>query len=303
VFEAPASYQVRGKSAPGYEWSTWGLYEGLNRSTGAAYSFFVKAKNDTINKIKMDSATVKIYNSSNELIRTTKVKADTGFNRNIWSYETKGIRQPGSPKPRGNAPEPVNFGLPAYPGTYKLVVTLGKESDSTMLVVNEDPNVPNDKAVYDAKVVLLKRIEKSTIRLTAITDQLTDAEDAIAKIEAQLKNVEGKDADSLRKMGKAMTDSIKNIRNFIFGKPQEKQGYGTPYQLTVNERLQSARGEVQGKNKIPDAQEINQIEMAETLVNQVVEKTNTFFNTKWMEYKKLAESTPLKTFKEFKPVE
>ena len=305
VFEAPASYQFRSKSAPGYEWSTWGLYEGENRGRGAAYSFFVKAKDktDSSNKMKMDSATVKIYNSDNELIRTTKVKADTGFNRNAWSYETKGIRQPGSPKPRGNAPEPVNFGMPAYPGTYKLVMSIGKESDSTVLVVNEDPNVPNDKAVYDAKKLLLKRIEKSSNRLTAITDALTDAEDAIAKIEAQLKNAEGKEADSLRKAGKAMTDSIKNIRNFIFGKPQEKQGYGTPYQLTVNERLQAARSEVSGKNKIPDAQEINQIEMAETMVNRAVEKSNAFFNTQWAAYKQQAENTPLKIFKEFKPVE
>ncbi|MEI7735198.1 MAG: hypothetical protein WCI49_07005 [Ferruginibacter sp.] len=305
VFEAPASYQFRGKSAPGYEWSTWGLYEGENRGRGAGYSFFVKAKDkaDTSNKTKMDSATVKIYNSDNELIRTTKVKADTGFNRNAWSYETKGIRQPGSPKPRGNAPEPVNFGMSAYPGTYKLVISIGKETDSTVLVVNEDPNVPNDKAVYDAKKLLLKRIEKSSARLTAITDALTDAEDAIAKIEAQLKNAEGKEADSLRKAGKAMTDSIKNIRNFIFGKLQEKQGYGTPYQLTVNERLQAARSEVSGKNKIPDAQEINQIEMAETMVNRAVEKSNAFFITQWAAYKQQAENTPLKIFKEFNPVE
>jgi photosystem II stability/assembly factor-like uncharacterized protein len=305
VFEAPASYQFRSKSAPGYEWSTWGLYEGENRGRGAFYSFFVKAKDkaDSSNKMKMDSATVKIYNSDNELIRTTKVKADTGFNRNAWSYETKGIRQPGSPKPRANGPEPVNFGMPAYPGTYKLVMSMGKESDSAILVVNADPNVPNDKAVYDAKKLLLKRIEKSSIRLTAITDALTDAEDAIAKIEAQLKNAEGKEADSLRKAGKAMTDSIKNIRNFIFGKPQEKQGYGTPYQLTVNERLQAARSEVSGKNKIPDAQEINQVEMAETMVSRAVEKSNAFFTTQWAAYKQQAENTPLKIFKEIKPVE
>jgi hypothetical protein len=305
VFEAPASYQFRSKSAPGYEWSTWGLYEGENRGRGAFYSFFVKAKDkaDSSNKMKMDSATVKIYNSDNELIRTTKVKADTGFNRNAWSYETKGIRQPGSPKPRANGPEPVNFGMPAYPGTYKLVMSMGKESDSAILVVNADPNVPNDKAVYDAKKLLLKRIEKSIIRLTAITDALTDAEDAIAKIEAQLKNAEGKEADSLRKAGKAMTDSIKNIRNFIFGKPQEKQGYGTPYQLTVNERLQAARSEVSGKNKIPDAQEINQVEMAETMVSRAVEKSNAFFTTQWAAYKQQAENTPLKIFKEIKPVE
>ncbi|GAB2841759.1 WD40/YVTN/BNR-like repeat-containing protein [Ferruginibacter profundus] len=305
VFEAPASYQANYKSTPGYEWSTWGLYEGQNRNRGAAYSFFVKPpeKADSSKKIKIDSATVKIYTSTNELIRTIKMKVDSGFNRNYWNYETKGIRQPGSAKPKSDLPEPVNFSLGVYPGTYKLVMTIGATSDSTMLVVNADPNVPNDKQVYDAKMLLLKRLDKSTARLTDVTDRLTEAEEATAKIEAQFKNAEGKEVDSLMKTGKAMTDSIKNIRNFIFGKPQEKQGYGSPYQLTVNEKLQTARGAITSKNKIPDAQEINQVEIAEALIAQAVEKANTFFTTKWMAYQKLAEATPVKIFKEYKVVE
>lgn len=303
VFEAPVAYEATIKPAPGYEWSTWGLYEGENRNTGAAYSFFVLPKKDTADKTKQDSAIVKIYNNSNELIRTTKVKADTGFNRSYWRFETKGIRQPGSPKPRPNAPEPVNFGLQVFPGTYKLVLSIGKEADSTMIVVKGDPNIPDNKEVYDAKTALLKRLEKSTIRLTEVTDRLTEAEEAIAKIESQLKGQEGKDADSLRKLGKAMADSIKSIRNFISGKPQEKQGYGSPFQVTVNGRLREARSEILGKNKIPDAQELRLVEMAEATLQQAVDKTNDFFNTKWSEYKKQAEATPVKVFKEYKSIE
>jgi hypothetical protein len=308
VFEAPISYQAEYKAAPGYEWSTWGLYEGENRNRGAEYSFFISpkiigAKTDTATKSNNDSATVKIYNQANELIRTLKVKADSGFNRNYWRFETKGVRQPGSPKPKANSPEPVNFGMSAFPGTYKLVINFNKESDSTMVIVKSDPKIPENKEVYDAKVNLLKRLEKSTNRLTEVTDRLIEAEETIAKIEAQLKNTEGKEADSLRKTGKTMTDSIKNIRNFIMGKPLEKQGYGRPYQVTANGRLQDARGEIINKNKVPDAQEIGLVEMVETLTAQAVEKTNAFFNTKWTDYKKQAEATPLKIFKEYKPVE
>lgn len=304
VFDAPASYQSRFRSAPGYDYSTLGLFEGQNRNRGAMYSFYVKGKDaaDTSkSRSRMDSAFVKIYNTNNELIRTMKVKVDTGLNRNYWGYEMKGIRQPGSPKPKPGSPEPG--GLAVYPGTYKLVVSMGKESDSTMLVVNSDPNVPANKEVYDAKLMMVKRIEKSTARLTEITDRLTDAEETIAKIEAQLKNVEGKDADSLRKAGKAMTDSIKSIRNFIFGKAQEKQGYGAPPQITANGKLNEARQEVMGKNKIPDQQEIRMTEEAEGLVSEAVQKTNEFFNSKWKSYQQQAEATPMKIFKEYKPVE
>ena len=303
LFEAPISYQARYKPATGYEWSTWGMYEGQNRNRGAAYSFFVKAKErtDTTNKTKTDSATVKIFNQNNELIRTMKIKADTGFNRAYWGFEMKGVRQPGSPKPKANSPEPG--GLPVYPGTYKLVINLGKDSDSTMITINPDPNVPNNKEIYDAKMVMIKRIEKSTARLTAITDRFTDAEETIAKVEAELKNVEGKDADSLRKAGKAMTDSMKNIRNFILGKPQEKQGYGSPFQVTVNGSIGDARNEVLAKTKIPDMQEIHLTEEAEGLVNEAVQKTNAFFNGPWVQYQKQAESTPRNLFKEYKELE
>jgi len=150
---------------------------------------------------------------------------------------------------------------------------------------------------------MMDRLDKSTVRLTEITDRLSDAEETIAKIESQLKNEEGKAIDSLKKAGKAMTDSIKSIRNFIFGKPQEKQGYGSPYQLTVNGTLGEARGEVLRKIKIPDQQEMRLATEAEQMVNEAVQKTNAFFNGKWEEYKKMVDNTPLNPFKPYKVID
>lgn len=303
MFQAPAAYMANYKPETGYDWSKWGLYEGDNRDGGASYSYFVKPadKADSSKKSKVDSASVKIYDNKNELIRTLKFKVDTGFSRGSWGFEMKGNRRPGSPKPKPNSPEPG--GNSVFPGTYKLVMALGSETDSTMIVVNADPNVPANKQIYDAKMAMIDRLDKSTERLTEITDRLSDAEETIAKIEGQLKNTEGKQFDSLRKAGKAMTDSIKSIRNFIFGKPQEKQGYGSPYQLTVNGTLNNARGEVLSKTKIPDQQEMRMATEAEGLVNEAVQKTNTFFNGKWLDYKKLADSTPIKLFNDYKVIE
>ena len=319
LFETPVAYQSRTKNKPGYDYSTWGMYEGQNRSRGAAYSFFVKYpaadsaaikklaatnKTDTAKQTKTsstDSAMVKIYNDANELIRTMKVKADTGFNRYYWGFEMKGSRQPNSVKPKEGADEPK--GMQIFPGTYKLIVSLDKDADSSMLLVKNDPVAPESKEIYDAKMAAIKRIEKNTAKLVEVTDRLNDADETIAKVEAALKNIEGKEADSLRKTGKAMTDSIKKIRNFIMGTPQEKQGYGSPYEITANRRIQEARGEVMNKIKIPDAQEFGLIEMAEGLVADAIKKANDFFNGKWKAYQKQADATPIKLFKDFKPLE
>jgi photosystem II stability/assembly factor-like uncharacterized protein len=297
VFESPTAYQVNYNNAPGYEWSTWGLFEGQNRNRGAVYTFYVKPVTDTA-KTKTDSATVKIYTETNTLIRTTKVKADSGFNKATWSFEMKGIRQPGSPRPGKNAPEPR--GLSVYPGTYKLVLTLGKDSDSTMLTVKGDPRTANDKAVYDAKMKMMDRVNSNTEKLTAITDAISDAEETIKKIEAQLKDVEGKEPDSLRKTSKAMTDSLKDIRHFVFGKPQEKQGYGNVPQITPIRQLNELRGEILGKYKIPDAQEERLLTDVETLVNAAVKKATNFFTGRWKAFQQQVEATPVKLFKEVK---
>ncbi|NDE10125.1 MAG: hypothetical protein EBZ95_06140 [Chitinophagia bacterium] len=301
VFEAPAAYEVQFKNKPGYDYSTWGLYDGKNRSPGASYSFYIQpsVKKDTAKSAKTDTVSVKIYNPQNELIRTIKVKADTGFNRNYWGFEMKGARGPGSPKPTATSAEPQGD-LSVYPGTYKMVISLGKEMDSTMIVVKSAPGQTITKQVYDSKVLALNRIEKSTSKVVEIADRLTEADEMIAKVEAQLKNVEGAEADSLLKFGKAMTDSVKKIRNFIFGTPHEKQGYGAPFEITVNARLYEAKAEVLAKNKVPDAQEFTLIEMAEQVVMEAVQKANSFFNSKWKQYRQQADNTPIKIFKDFK---
>ena len=249
-----------------------------------------------------DSILVKIFTVTNELIRTMKLKADTGLNRYFWNFDTKGIRQPGSAKPKLGDDE-LGGGMAVFPGTYKLVVELGKEKDSTFLQIKSDPIAPAKKDLYEARVTAMNRINKSSNRLLEITDRLSEAEETISKVEASLKNIESPEADSLRKVSKAMTDSIKNIRNFIFGKPLEKQGYGTPYQITPMRRLQEARGEVMGKDKIPDAQEFRLIAMAEGLVNEAVKKTNIFFSEKWKAYQMQSEAAPVKLFKAYKEVE
>ncbi|HEU4633311.1 MAG TPA: hypothetical protein VFS22_04960, partial [Flavisolibacter sp.] len=128
VFEAPDAYQASYKSAPGYEWSTYGLWDAPNRRRGAAISFYVApqaTKQETadtqvppVQKVNgnspkpkgngsvpgtsaasrrgADSVAVRIYNEKNELIRNLKWKVDSGLNRQWWGMEEKGFRQPGS---------------------------------------------------------------------------------------------------------------------------------------------------------------------------------------------------------------
>jgi hypothetical protein len=186
----------------------------------------------------------------------------------------------------------------AAPGTYTAVVSIGDLADSTTLLVQFDPRDRFDGSVYLAQKNMMDKLMATTERLTAATDRLTEMEDITKKIENQLKDVEGKPADSLRKASRAMQDSIKNIREFINGKRQEKQGYGTPYQLTVVNKLREPQQMILGKRTAPGPQEENALKIAEKMVNQSIDRVNALANGAWKNYRVLAESTPITLFGE-----
>ena len=313
AFDAPQSYEARIKNASGIEYSIWGSYEGENRKTGAALSFFVnKTAADTGKNKLADTATVRIFDVNNTQVRSLKAKADSGFNRFYWGMEGKGIRSAGGGgrgggggrRGGGGGTENEPGGLPVDPGTYKVVVSLGKDlSDSMMVTVNDDPNAPLQKEVRDGIRKASARLDKSQLKLVDLTDRLTEADDIVKKIEANLKDMDQKQADTLRKAGKAMQDSIKAIREELTGKPQEKQGYGNIPQVTVNSVLGEARSYVTGKEVVPGPQEERLMVDAENIVTLVLQRANAFFDGKWKLYRSLAESTPVKMFKDYKPIE
>ncbi|MFT3845927.1 MAG: hypothetical protein QM725_12805 [Lacibacter sp.] len=301
VFETPVAYQASFKNAPGYEWSTWGLYEGENRREGAMISFFVKpadSKDTAAAKQKTDSAWLKIFDEQNKQIRSYKIKADTGFNRTYWGFETKGSRRPGSPKPRPGAPEPFG-GMQVFPGTYKVVLTLGKESDSAMITVKPDPRIETKKEVYDAKKKMTERLQVSTNKLTEAFDKITDAEETIAKIENNLRGAEGKEADSLRKASTTIKNEIKKIRESIFGRTAtERQGITRFADITTMSILQTANMEIMTKVAAPTQQTERLVTDAEKAIGESVKTIDEFLNSKWKDYRKLAEATPMKLFKD-----
>ena len=339
VFSAPEAYQAQYKAANGYEWSTYGLYDAENRRRGAAVSFFInkpKMPADTAARQPQpaaateqpaapafggaggrggggrfggpgggsgrgDSAMVRIYNSNNELVRTLRWSIDTGFNRQYWGMEEKGFRQPGTPKPQPGAQEPGGF--PVLPGTYKLVVTYARTSDSTMITVKDDPRLGNRNDIKLAQRKMVDRLKKGADKLTEGMDRLTEAEEVCTKIEGQLRGVEGKETDSLRKTTAKMKEEIKSIREFISGKTSDLQGISrSPFQVTVMTQLQLAQQSILSKMVAPGQQEETLLANAEKAAAEAVQKINSFFDGKWKDYRTQVEGTKVNLFKDYKPL-
>ena len=249
-----------------------------------------------------DSAMVRIFNDKNELIRTLRWTVDSGFNRQYWGMEERGFRQPGSPKPTPGSPEPGGFQV--LPGTYKVVLTYARTSDSTFVTVKDDPRLGNRNDIKVAQRNLFNRLRKSADKLTEGMDRLTEAEDVCTKMQAQLKGVEGKDADTLRKATTKMTDEIKTIREIINGKTSERQGLSrSPFEVTVMTQAQSAQQSIASKMVAPGQSEETMVDNAEKAIGDVVNKINDFFENKWKGYRSLVEGTKVNLFKDYKPIQ
>ena len=340
VFTSPEACQAQYKAANGYEWSVMGLWDAENRRRGAEVSFFIKKPKlpaDSAAKqqptvavieqpvlaptqqggggrsggrfgqgggtgIKGDSAMVRIYNTNNELIRTLNWNADSGFNRQYWGMEEKGVRQPGSPKPQPGATEPEGFQV--LPGTYKLVITYARASDSTFVIIKDDPRLGNRNDTKLAQRKMNDRLRKSADKLTEGMDRLTEADEVCTKQQSQLKGLEGKETDSLRKVTTKMQDEIKAIREIINGKTSDKQGITrNPFEVTVMTQLRSAQQSIVSKMVAPGLQEETMVVNAEKAVADVIQKINGFFDNKWSAYRQQVEGTKINLFKEYKPIE
>ncbi|MBL0199288.1 MAG: hypothetical protein IPP81_03685 [Chitinophagaceae bacterium] len=338
VFAAPDVYQAQYKAATGYEWSTYGLYDAENRRRGAPVTFFInKPKQDTAKQApvvaneatttpagtqqggrrsgrggsgsgKADSAMVKIYslnpadNPANELIRTLRWAVDSGFNKMYWGMEEKGFRQPGSAKPLPGSPEPGGFAV--LPGTYKLVMTYANASDSCYITVKDDPRLGNRNDIKLAQRNMYNRLRKSADKLTSGTDQLTESEEVLTKMLSQLKGMEGKEIDSLRKSTTKMQDEIKNIRELISGKTSTAQGISrSPFEITVMSAIQTAQQSIGSKMVAPGPQVEILVGNAEKAVKDITDKINNFYSSKWVAYRQQAEGTKVNLFKDYKVIE
>jgi photosystem II stability/assembly factor-like uncharacterized protein len=338
AFETPVAYQSVYRPAPGYDWSTMGLWDGENRRRGASVSYYINPTNtqqtpaintqpknkqiennkDSMRKktgiadtsqTKTDSVTVKIYNEKNEVIRNLRWKADTGFNRQWWGMEERGFRQPGSARTGGGGgrfggggtggQEPA--GLQVFPGTYKIVLSLGKESDSTFVTIKDDPRMKKTDEVKTAQRKMLDQLRKTTDKLVTGMDRLSESEEVLTKISTEIKGLQG--MDSLHKATTAMQDSIKAIREYVSGKTSDRQGLARPPQITVLTQMQTAQQYITAKSVAPGPQEEQLVKNAEEIINAAIKRINNFYVTKWADYRKQVEGTKINLFKDYKPIE
>ena len=301
-----ASYNFSVKNSP-YEWSTWGMWDAPNKPLGLPITVYTT---DSTKKAK-----VQIKDSRDSVIRSLTFKIDTGFNRTYWGFEQKGNRAAGAPKSGGggggrrmmdeeasaaaNSDEDREItGRDVLSGKYKFIVSVGNQKDSVWVEVKDDPRLPSKNEVVLAQDAALAKLQPANDKYNAALDLMDDAELILAGLKTEWKDKKDKGLDTLNKAHKTISDKLKDMRAYMMGKKQEKQGYGTVPVITPIGTIRNASMLIVGKNSIPAEQEQAAIEAAITAANEIATKVNAFIEKDWAEFRKLVEANPIKKFKE-----
>lgn len=286
---------------PGMDNAAWGIYQGANKKRGAPLTFFVQPQPGDSTAKGLDSATVKIYNNKNELIRTFLVKAESGLNIRHWTFEQDGFRIANSTRGRGMTTPP---GWPVIAGEYTVVYQLGNNMDSATVRVKDDPASGDKTAEKLAKSAMMQKIRTVNDALAKALDQLNEADEVVKKIDAQLKDLRGKSIDSLRNATRSIKGTIKSLRENIIGKPKEKQGYygGFAADVTPLSQLNLAYRYTLGRATAPGEQEEKLLQLARQMADESLKSVNDFFGHAWKGYRSLAENTKINLFKDYKEI-
>ncbi|MGB1042976.1 MAG: WD40/YVTN/BNR-like repeat-containing protein, partial [Tenacibaculum sp.] len=307
LFKPPTAYMTAYQQPTGSRFGGDAMYNGENRKRGAAISYYInkpekkkesskEIKKEEALKIKYDSIKLEIYDGT-RLIRTLKQKTPkkNGFHKTYWYLNEKGVARP-SRTIRKQKREPG--GVTVKPGTYRLKMTFGNQVSEQNINVESDPRLTISQLAINQKYDTGKELEKYQKTIADAVKQLVESKKIVKDYKTKFTK---EDKNKYKDQIKAATDITKKIDTLIasyLGKVDKRQGIIRNPEVTVNQRLSTARwyvGSRFGEQTDTEKQLINQLK---TSLKEALDKTNSFFNTTWKEYQESVESIKISPFKE-----
>ncbi|MEJ2005252.1 MAG: hypothetical protein P8X57_09885 [Cyclobacteriaceae bacterium] len=195
------------------------LFEGVNPPNGLVIYYMLPEE------ITSENIRLEIYNSQNNLIRTiSSVKDSTyqrydggppppavldneqGINRFVWD-----MRHETMPGVEGVYIEGSYRGHKVIPGTYRLVLTNGDESDEVNAVIRNNPRYEVSPETFREYDNFMKKAEEDLAEMHSLVNRLDGAREQIDRITRNLPQDE--EFDELRFKGKLLSQELKEWDN------------------------------------------------------------------------------------------
>ena len=300
AFETPDTYNFQTKEADGTRFFADAIFRGDDKAQGALISYSVKATSKQDTTIKSDTVKIQISNASGQVIRNmTTMAKSAGINRFTWNLSRKGVRFPGSPRPKPNAPEPG--GPMVGPGIYTVKLSYNGTNAETKVSVKMDPRIERTESeltgITAKRDGLLGSIEKATNSI----DKLNGANEAIANA-LKLIPDDKEGLEEVKERSKDIKKQIKELKELILA-PEDVQGiYVDPNILSS--KLGTLAFYLGVSNfggsfyHLPTPNQEVQIRNVEKDLDEALTKINTFFENDWPPFRESIENLNPTPFKE-----
>jgi photosystem II stability/assembly factor-like uncharacterized protein len=292
----PDAYQVEIQQPHGERFAASAKYAAENRKFGGRISFIVSE----LDTAKLDTVTVKIFNTANEQIRTLKTVPVKGVNKVTWNLDRKSTSTAASSRSANRTGFFEPSGGDALPGSYKLVFEYKGESDSTMINVLMDPRISYNLADLKAREDFMKRLEALSSEVSASIEKLNNAQKVIDKILNLTKEVDTEDAKALNKAAKDIKKMLDTTREAFNGPTREGQGIVRNLYPTTMSMQSAPRRYVGSSYSAPGETEERLFNHAQESAKDAMAEVEKFMNGDWKSFEEKVKGTPIDLFKEVK---
>ncbi|WP_299537376.1 hypothetical protein [Ulvibacterium sp.] len=322
LFQPPTTYQAAYQQPTGSRFGGDALYNAENRKEGAMITYYLKEgnkkdgtnsdkeessstdENQTGNNMKMsgvqkkDSIQFQFYEGE-RLIRTLKYKTPekAGFHRIYWQMDEKG---PDRPSRQMKKDKKESGGVAVKPGIYRIRMNYGDVSEETTITVESDPRleVPKESIVevYESS----KELDKMTQVASDAVQQLVESKNIATRFEKDLKEMDKEKYKDEIETAKTIQKQIDSTIALYLGKVDKRQGITRNPEITVVQRLNTARNYVDSRKTGITATERKLIRFAKEDLKTALQKTNAFFTDKWETFKNEIQQLEITPFKETK---
>jgi photosystem II stability/assembly factor-like uncharacterized protein len=251
-------------------------------------------KSDKKDEKTGEKATFKIYDSNDSLVRQFTRKLESGMNKITWGLEENGFRYPSrdEPKPEDDLPG----GIDVAAGTYKILATYGKNRDSIVVKVNDDPRIVTSKKDQFALREVNREYKKLVSTAKESYDFINSARKSIGLVDKILEMQTDTVKTAFKDIHKTLNNKLDSLSN-LFLEPENVKGIQrNPNGLVA--MLYDASGYLNSSWVAPQANSLLSLNKARMAVDNTIRKVEAFKNYDWQRYQEKARALEVKLFKD-----
>ena len=316
VFKPKIHYQSPWKIARGIHFPGDAEFIGTNRPKGANISVYInpnllspanKEDNKDSSKSKAIGPTkvveFLVLNENNDTVRFSKFKPDSMINRFYWNQREDGVDwlMRDEKKIKKDEKKYKPDGLMVLPGKYKIKMFFKEFQDSCVLEIKQNPNYALPMQELDQVYRMRKGQQEQYSQVVMEVNKLKTIKASVAEINGLLSYVTDSIADSLRKDGKALTDSVNLILDEFF-LPDGFVGYDH-----VSVRLSNKIWRIQSYLNSENALQSQMLDLAmldfEFSYEPVRVRMLNLFEKQWLDYQIKVDQLEFDYFKKFKELD